>query len=164
MIFRKIDIKKFLVILLGSSILGVLYNSLSPNGLAFIYEEKQYISLSDNNRNMITNNNAPLLITHDQALTFFTDGVRFIDARDGWDFAEGHIPGALNIPEYKFTPNDSIANSLSKSEKYVIYCGGDDCDTSKRLSEELLKLGFKELYIYLDGFIKWQESDLPVEK
>jgi rhodanese-related sulfurtransferase len=164
MILTKINIKYILILVMSSVLMGFIYNSVSPSGISLIYSEKEYKSYNDVSNGASESVNSPLLIDLDKAVDFFSNNTVFIDARDQWDFAESHIKNALNIPEYKFDPRDKILESMNKSASYVIYCGGDDCDISKRLADELSKLGFKNLYVYEGGFKQWQELNLPVEK
>ena len=52
---------------------------------------------------------------------------------------------------------------LPKEEIYVIYCEGDDCDVSKRLAAELMKLGFTKVYVFLGGIYEWIDAGYPTE-
>jgi rhodanese-related sulfurtransferase len=95
---------------------------------------------------------------------FNNNSAIFIDARDQWEYSDGHISGAINIPEYNFSVDEKIIKTISRDALIVVYCDGDDCDTSKRLANELTKLGFEKCYIFLGGFYEWKEASLPVEK
>jgi rhodanese-related sulfurtransferase len=50
-----------------------------------------------------------------------------IDVREPAEFAEGHIPGAINIPrgliEFRIWPYVGYPNGLDKNQKITIYCG-----------------------------------------
>ena len=158
---NKINIKNIIVMIVFSSLLGFGYNILSPDGLPFIYEEKQFQEYSGDNE--IEPTSAPLLITLEQTMEFYEKGHTFIDARDRWDFAEGRIKGAINIPEYSFRKDLEVLAKLDKSSVYIIYCGGDDCDTSKRIAKYLTELNFEKLFIYSGGYFQWRELGLPIE-
>ena len=100
----------------------------------------------------------------DQAKKFFNENSpQFIDARDNWDFSDGHIKSAINIPEFSFEPTDSVLAGLDKSAKYVVYCSSNDCDISKRLASEMQKLGFSSLFVFLDGYEVWLQNKLPID-
>ena len=158
MISEKINIKTIVIIIVGSISLGLIYNGISANGVPLFYQPDQYQKFSSD----VASGNEPLLISLEQTIKFHDDpNVMFIDARDQWDFAEGHIKGAINIPEFSFAPDS--ATSLNKNVKYVIYCGGDDCDISKRMASELKNLGFNALYIYEKGYDEWNGLGLPIE-
>lgn len=98
-----------------------------------------------------------------KAVQLFNLGVLFIDARDKWDFADGHIESAINIPEYDFENYTDKVSELDKGKTYVLYCGGDDCDVSQRLSKKMAPFGFKELLVYVGGWDEWQQAGMPVD-
>lgn len=160
--------KKTAVIILASVAIGIGYNFLSPNGIPFFREETAVV-YENNDEQFVTenedNNNEVRALTTEKVYGIFNKGgAKFVDARDNWDFAEGHIPGAVNIPEYKFTPDDPSLKSLNKDEKIIVYCEGNQCDVSKRLASELKKLGYKYIWVYIGGWEEWSEYKLPVEK
>ena len=74
-----------------------------------------------------------------------------IDARTEEEFAEGHIAGAILIPEYEI---------LAKAEAYIpdkdtlvlVYCRSGR--RSKIASENLIKLGYTNVYEF-GGIIDW---------
>ena len=74
-----------------------------------------------------------------------------IDARTEDEFAEGHIEGAILIPEYEI---------LAKAEAYIpdkdtlvlVYCRSGR--RSKIASENLIKLGYTNVYEF-GGIIDW---------
>lgn len=82
--------------------------------------------------------------------------VTVVDVRDSEEFAEGHIPGALNLPLKNFAVGSGV---LDKEKKIVVYCnsGGRSYGAYKKL----MKLGYKNIYQAI--FADWQEADLPVE-
>ena len=88
----------------------------------------------------------------------------FVDARDRWDFNEGHIPGALNIEEYNFEEYLPEVLKFAKNKNYIVYCDGDDCDTSERLAFKLVELGFTRVYVYEEGWKNWTSKGFDIEK
>lgn len=75
-----------------------------------------------------------------------------IDARTEEEFAEGHIKGAILIPEYEIAQN---APSLipQKDILILVYCRSGR--RSKIASEELVKLGYTNVKEF-GGIIDWQ--------
>ncbi len=59
---------------------------------------------------------------------------KFIDIRDYNDYNSGHIPGAVNIPFWKFERGEYM---LYKNYKYIIYCehGGTSMQTAMQLNQ-----------------------------
>ena len=163
---NNINYFRIVKILFLSSLVGTLYNFSSGNGLPLIRKSEKLIAVSDSAlfSQSPQDSEQLALISTEQAYELFKSGkALFIDARDQWDFAEGHIPGAINIPEFSFEPNDSTANSLDKTAQYVVYCHGLDCDVATRLAKELEKLGFKNLLIYADGWDVWAQNGYAAE-
>ncbi|MEJ2699851.1 MAG: rhodanese-like domain-containing protein [Desulfuromonadales bacterium] len=83
--------------------------------------------------------------------------LQIVDVRDAEEFAEGHIPGAINIPLNTFASKSGI---LDKSKKVVVYCnsGGRSYDAYRKL----MKLGYKDIAQTI--FADWKAAGLPVEK
>lgn len=149
-----------------SFMLGFIYNFFSQNGISLIRKEAGLVFDTDVSSEIERQNiNEIRALTTEQVYEIFSNReAKFIDARDNWDFADGHIPGAINIPEYKFSPDEPNLKLLDKNEKLIVYCEGDQCDVSKRLALELQKLGFKKVWIYLGGMKEWWEYKFPIEK
>ncbi len=165
---KNINYFKIAKVILFSLFVGLLYNFVSAEGLPLIRQETKLVAASDSVLIADADKKSPdqfVMITTEQAYDLYNSGdAIFIDARDQWDFADGHIPGSINIPEFSFEPDDSTANALDKTARYVVYCHGLDCDVAVRLAKELRKLGFKNLLIYADGWNVWLNSGYAVEK
>jgi rhodanese-related sulfurtransferase len=84
------------------------------------------------------------------------DSVVVVDVRDPEEFAEGHVPGAMNLPLKNFAAGSGV---LDKGKKIVVYCnsGGRSYGAYKKL----MKLGYKNIYQAI--FADWKEADLTVE-
>ena len=75
-----------------------------------------------------------------------------IDARTESEFNEGHIKGAILIPEYEIA--DRAENELpDKDQLILVYCRSGR--RSKIASEELVKLGYTNVKEF-GGIIDWQ--------
>ena len=125
-----------------------------------------------NNENEITNNdedqeheeeifNEPKVINLEQAFTLFNNGAKFIDARDDFDYDEGHISEAINIPFYSFEENENKLNNINKDEAIVTYCSGTDCDLSVLLGNKLSEMGYKKVFVFFGGWLDWVEANYP---
>lgn len=152
--------KAIFIILSASVLLGIIYNTFSSSGIDFIRKEIKIefldIGDSENSGNLKG-------IKLSQVLELYNSkSAIFVDARDQWDFSENHITGAINIPEFSFDENEFMQINIPKESVLVIYCDGDDCDTSKRLAIQISKLGYKDIYVFLDGIKTWIESKLPI--
>lgn len=79
---------------------------------------------------------------------FIKSGVTIIDVRSKQEYDEGHIDGAILIPEYKIK-NEIEDIVKNKNEKILVYCSSGT--RSKKAKEELEDLGYKNVYNLKDG-------------
>ena len=87
------------------------------------------------------------------------DAPVILDVRSPEEYAEGHIPGAINIPY------DRIGAQLGSLEDYrerdlVVYCR-----TGRRagVAEEVLsKAGFEQIWDLEGHMVAWRDANLPV--
>jgi len=105
--------------------------------------------------------NEPKVINLDQAFTLFNNGARFIDARDEFDYDEGHIPNSVNIPFNTFEESEYKLNNVKKDETIVTYCNGTDCDLSVLLGNKLAEMGYKKVFVFFGGWWDWIEANYP---
>ena len=92
-------------------------------------------------------------ITPEQAKTIMDTESEYIiiDARTTEEFAEGHIEGAILIPEYEIA--DRAEKELpDKDTLILVYCRSGR--RSKIASEELVKLGYTNVKEF-GGIIDW---------
>lgn len=78
-----------------------------------------------------------------------------VDVRDESEFAEGHIPGAINIPVSRFAAE---SGKLDKKKKIVVYCNSGG--RSYLGYRKLMKLSYKNIYQTL--FADWKEAGMEV--
>ena len=79
---------------------------------------------------------------------FIKTGVTIIDVRSKQEYDEGHIDGAILIPEYEIKERiEEIVKN--KEEKILVYCSSGT--RSKIAQEELIKKGYKNVYNLKDG-------------
>lgn len=104
----------------------------------------------------------PYLSIGEAADFYNTPGVLFIDARDEWDYNEGYIKGAINIP---FEGDEKIyfdfIETIAKDQVMVVYCAGAECDLSLGLGRNLQYDGFTNVNIFFGGWSDWRLKDLP---
>ena len=79
-------------------------------------------------------------------------GYIIIDARTQSEYDEGHISGAILIPEYEIA--DRAENELpDKNQLILVYCRSGR--RSKIAAEELVKLGYTNVKEF-GGIIDWE--------
>ena len=98
-------------------------------------------------------------ITYKQVLQLLKDPkVLVIDARNEHEFAEGHLPRARNIFAMEFEQHIPELIGLDKDVRVIVYCGGGQCELSHEVSNNMIGLGFKKVYIYLGGWDDWNKN------
>ena len=85
-----------------------------------------------------------------------------IDARGEGEFAEGHLPGALNIPTDNFYDYD-VDGLVPIDASVIVYCRSVTCDLSDRLAQELRLMGYQNVVVYRGGWDEWSEAGFPLE-
>ena len=86
-------------------------------------------------------------------------GAGVVDLRSEEQFLRGHILGAINIPEKELPNRLGILNKY-KSKSLVLICATGMA--SPKLSTQLKKEGFTQLYYLSGGMNLWQSNGMPV--
>jgi len=84
--------------------------------------------------------------------------VHFVDVRVAKLYAEGHIPGAVNIPFEHVAEYEAKLDSMPKADLVLCYCDGGDCHLSKDLAEHLIEGGWKRVAVYEGGWAEWSKE------
>lgn len=80
-----------------------------------------------------------------------------IDAR-GIQADDGkRIPSAKAIP-FDAPENIIKANLVDKQAMIIVYCANTQCNESNRLIERLLKMGYINVWKYLEGIEEWEKK------
>ena len=101
-------------------------------------------------------------ITMDEAVDMMAKetGYIILDVRRPDEFAAGHIPNAINVP------NESIGTSEllelpDKNQLILVYCRGGR--RSKDASEKLVKLGYTNI-VEFGGILDWKGETVTGQK
>lgn len=89
-------------------------------------------------------------------------GLVIVDCRQPTLFAAGHVPGAINIPPRRITPQ-TVDQLVPDADALIItYCAGPHCNASTRGALRFAALGrrVKEMPGGMDG---WVREGLPIE-
>jgi rhodanese-related sulfurtransferase len=88
----------------------------------------------------------------------------FVDARELWEFDEGHIPGAVSLPAEEAITDPARLEQLDPGGRPIVaYCGGGTCEVSLTLANELVLVGHSRVAVYMGGFPEWVGAGYPVE-
>lgn len=74
----------------------------------------------------------------------------------------GHLPRAINIPPHKVR---ELAPRLlmDRSAEIVVYGNDVDSSNARIVLEQLTRLGYTKLSLYVDGIEGWVTAGLPIE-
>ncbi|MFQ5798660.1 MAG: rhodanese-like domain-containing protein [Candidatus Binatia bacterium] len=87
------------------------------------------------------------------------------DARPFREFAVSHIPGAMNVSAKPGVPMSMYVSDVTevgralhgdRTAPMVLYCNGPYCGKSKRLAEELVAAGYRNVRRYQLGIPVWR--------
>jgi len=101
-------------------------------------------------------------VTYNQLVKLLSSkSLILIDARSPEDFKKEHIGNAINIFPFE-TDLSKYFEALTRvpfsSEKIIIvYCEGGTCDASHRVAQDLIKLGYKNVFVYAGGWEEWSK-------
>ena len=103
--------------------------------------------------NKETAENSYKQISMDEAVTMMAEETDYIilDVRTPEEFAEKHIPNAINIPNETIGENE-IPELPRKDQMILVYCRSGN--RSKQASEKLVKLGYTNIYEF-GGINDW---------
>jgi rhodanese-related sulfurtransferase len=85
-----------------------------------------------------------------------------VDALSPMAYAMSHLPGAINItPEWI---DDRARRRIPDLDtEVVVYCADPDCDSSVRVANRLVELGYRNVRHYAEGKRDWVAAGLPLE-
>jgi len=91
--------------------------------------------------------------------------VIFIDARDPFNFEEGHISGAINIyPDEVSLHAASLKIKADQGFIFVTYCDGPQCLLSKETAHALILRGIPTVKVLINGWSLWLKAGYRVSK
>ncbi len=95
---------------------------------------------------------------------FMRGDVLFLDSRAEVKFLEGHILDAINIP---FEGGERTVHgqlSFPRDGTLVVYCDGNECQSSIFLAKALAEQGFEDIRVFFGGWNEWITAGLPSSK
>ena len=92
-------------------------------------------------------------ISMEEAIAMMEESTDYIllDVRTPEEFAELHIPGAINVPNETIS-TEEISQLPNKEQLILVYCRSGN--RSKEASEKLANLGYSNVYEF-GGIIDW---------
>jgi len=156
---------KAIGIIIFASFVGIIYNSLSPQGITLKGSWSRKVTQDSLIVPYSYQKDDPPAVSLDYAMMRFqSEGTIFVDARYPEDYKSGHVKGAINFPYEQFEQYSSqVMPKLSFDKEIITYCDGTECETSLLLARELRDRGYKNIKIFFGGWSEWQKVGLPVE-
>ncbi|MEN4918127.1 rhodanese-like domain-containing protein [Achromobacter spanius] len=93
------------------------------------------------------------------ALARGNPGFVLLDVRSPALFAQGHVPGAINLPHGKIVES-KLAN-YPMDALFVTYCAGPHCNGATRGALRLAQLG-RPVKVMSGGITGWLDESLPL--
>ena len=87
------------------------------------------------------------------------DGVAIIDVREAKDFKKGHVPGAISLPQEKW----STLAGLRRDAMNIIYCYAQNCHLGAHAAMQFTAKGYSVMEMD-GGFESWKENGLKIAK
>ena len=100
-------------------------------------------------------------ISMDEGVTMMAEesGYIILDVRTPEEFAEKHIPNAINVPN-ETIGTDEISQLPDKNQLIMVYCRSGR--RSKEAAEKLVKLGYTNI-VEFGGIIDWKGETVSGE-
>ena len=101
-------------------------------------------------------------ITMDEAVNMMAQetGYIILDVRRPDEYAAGHIPNAINVPNESIG-TDEIPELPDKNQLIMVYCRSGR--RSKEASEKLVKLGYTNI-VEFGGILDWKGETVTGQK
>jgi rhodanese-related sulfurtransferase len=125
-------------LVLSACLLGLVYNGITRKGI-FAPHDTQ--SRPDQGQPTVS----PRFITFEEAAEFHHSKTAiFVDSRHAYDYRLGHIQGAINIPLNEIDLKQETLARIPRNSVLVVYCDGQECNSSIELAKHLAAAGFVE--------------------
>ena len=148
-------LRESLLVVLAASVLGFSYTAISEKG--YFQQKKSSSRL----RQLAAL--APAMISLEEAKAFFDSGAVFLDARHAFEFRQGHIRGAVNVPLNDFEKQQATLAGILTGKTIVTYCDGVECNSSIAMAAKLHGSGYTNVKIFFSGWKDWSSNKLPIE-
>lgn len=88
-------------------------------------------------------------------------GLVVINVLDKEDYDDCHIKGSINIPFIEI--EKEVQEKIDKDAIIVLYCSNYMCSASGAARDQLLKIGYKNVFAYEGGTAEWYQNGYQVD-
>lgn len=145
---------KRIIIIVAAVLFAILLSSCDGNAENMTEQETGVLNTDANEdtmNNEQTNTYRQISIEETVAMMAQENGYIILDARRPDEFAEGHIPNAINVPNETIGTAE-IPELPDKDQLIMVYCRSGR--RSKEASEKLVKLGYTNI-VEFGGILDW---------
>ena len=139
--------KRLLILLAGSCLLGAGANAVSPRGLSWTRPLGRGIG-----PDVAAAGFTPVDL-HSMLDLVRNGAVLPFDARTEEEYRIGRLPGARRTVTF---PSDG--------RPIVVYCSNEFCDRALQVAQDLRKRGFSRVAVFVDGYEAWWNAGGPVDQ
>jgi rhodanese-related sulfurtransferase len=91
--------------------------------------------------------------------------VLVVDARTAYEYADGHIAGAVNLPYNDALKDPGRVERLGEAGRPIaVYCSGSGCELSMDLAKLMIERGRKKVLVYEGGWPEWASMEYPAAR
>ncbi|HKV82182.1 MAG TPA: rhodanese-like domain-containing protein [Candidatus Sulfotelmatobacter sp.] len=95
------------------------------------------------------------------ALSHGDSGFVVLDVRSPESYAEGHVPGAVNLPHRRIVERN--LGQFAPDILFVVYCSGPHCNGADRAAVRLARLG-KNVKKMIGGIEGWKDEGFALTR
>ena len=85
-----------------------------------------------------------------------------IDVRDAGNYAQGHIPGAVNLDLNLVLTKENLAKAVSKDDEVVFHCWGKACKYSAMACAKAALWGYTKVHYFDGGIPAWKAAGFDI--
>ena len=151
-----------LALVIGSATLGLAVNHFSPRGIPVLPVGQEQAPAQASTPTIPLPSGLKPITLADAKKAFDDHAALFLDARPAADYAEAHLPGALNLPPARFEDLFlDLADRVEEAPAIIVYCSGAECSDSIEVAERLQETGDHTIYVLEAGWRAWAEAGYP---
>ncbi len=160
------DIKGIIILTTFAVVTALIFNHLSPNGIAFFGQwDKKNGVINANGKEHTVDNAIEILSPKIVRQMIRSHERTIIDVRSRYEYNQGHLPKALSFPLMEFDDNvPQMMATIKPHDPILLYCSSAECDSSHTFAEHLKLMGFVDVKVFSGGVAQWQDAGYEVEK